>query len=153
MERRRRGDAIHPAITLLEARLRCYRGAEPEARAIVATLRARQAEARALGQTDVLMAPGDEVLCDMVDLATRDAGAPEWDALEERSARYSVGQERIEVLEARALAALRRGRPGEAVTRLSQALAAAERIPNAMGARLRRGLEEATRLQAAEPKS
>jgi hypothetical protein len=58
------------------------------------------------------------------------------------------------VLEARALAALRHGQPEEAVMRLARALAAAERIPNAMGARLRRRLEEATRRRSgAEPPS
>ncbi len=145
LERQRAGDAPRPLVPLLEARLRSYRGEEDAARAIVARIRAGQDRARALGHLDVLMAPAEEVLCDMIDLATRDASPAEWDALEERSARHSVSQERAEVIEARALAALRRGRVEEAITSLERALDMAAAISNAMIPRLRRRLSEAQR--------
>ena len=76
----------------------------------------------------------------IVDLATRDATDTEWDELEGRSARFSVGQERIEVIEARGLAEARRGETLKARTHLERALAIASEIPNVMTRRLERSL-------------
>jgi serine/threonine protein kinase/tetratricopeptide (TPR) repeat protein len=146
IERRLRGDAGRPVVVLLGARFHHGRGDEAEAREIVAAIRARQDEARATGETDALMVPSEAVMCAAVDLATRDADDAEWDELEARSARYSIGQEHIEVLEMRAVAALRRGRAAAAIRQLERAQGAATRIPNVMGARLRRRLAEARRL-------
>ncbi|MDI1432901.1 serine/threonine-protein kinase [Polyangium sorediatum] len=132
----------HPAIVrLLQARLAAYRGDEAEAAAIVAAIRAEQVEGRAQG-TEILV-PSEEVLCSMVELATTDAPAERWDELEERSARSSVGQERIEVLEARALSALRRGRRDDAARQLEVALDVASRVATVMTPRLRRALAAA----------
>ncbi len=127
-------------IKLLGARLHLYRGEEAEARAVAKGLLTESDAARAAGRPDPLQVPSEHVLCAMIDLATRDADAAEWDALEERSALFSVGQEHIEVLEARALAALRRGNRSEARARILRAIAAAARILNGMGDRLRRAL-------------
>ena len=80
----------------------------------------------------------------MIDLATRDADDAEWDALEQRSALFSVGQEHLEVLEARALAALRRGSLVAARAQIFRAIEAAARIPNGMRDRLLRALEATT---------
>jgi tetratricopeptide (TPR) repeat protein len=145
IEHRLRGDGGRPVVVLLGARFHHGRGDEAAAREIVDRIRARQDEARATGETDALMVPSEAVMCAAVDLATRDASAAEWDELEQRSARYSIGQEHVEVLEMRAVAALRRGRAAEAAAQLGKALAASARIPNVMGARLRRRLEEARR--------
>ncbi|HVK70372.1 MAG TPA: protein kinase, partial [Polyangium sp.] len=129
----------HPELVqLLEARIALYRGEEASATAIVGAIRAAQLEARAKG-TEILT-PSEEVLCIMVELATTDAPAERWDELAERSARCSVGQERIEVLEARALTALRRGRRDDAARQLEVALNVASRIANVMAPRLRRAL-------------
>jgi tetratricopeptide (TPR) repeat protein len=143
LERRRTGGPLRPSVALVGARLHHYKGEIAEAREAVRSVRAAHDDASSLEQTDLRMAPAEEILCDMVDLATRGATAEEWDALEDRSSRSSVGMEQIEVLEARAIAALREGRPKEAVTRMEKAILAADRVPNAMGARLRRGLEHA----------
>jgi serine/threonine protein kinase/tetratricopeptide (TPR) repeat protein len=143
LERQRAGDAVRPTTALLEARLLYFRGDEEDAGAVVERIRAHQVAARAAGNTDQLMVPSEEVLCDAIAHALAGADEAAWDELEERAARFSVGQERIEVLEARAVAALRRGRASEAVARMERALALAERIPNAMGARLARRLAEA----------
>jgi hypothetical protein len=97
----------------------------------------------------MLMVPSEEVLCAAVELATRGASDAEWDELEALSAHFSVGHERVEVLEARAVAALRRGRAGEAVKKLEEAIEASSRAPTPMGERLARRLAEARR--AAEP--
>ncbi|MGK4007462.1 protein kinase [Sorangium sp. So ce1036] len=131
----RSGDHHAPtAVTLLTARLRLYRGDEARARAAVQRLRA--ASRGAFGEA---LSPAEDVLCAMVELATSEEDdAAAWAALEERSRRCSVGQERIEVLEARALALHRRGRRAEARAQLERALAAAATIPNVMGGRLRR---------------
>jgi tetratricopeptide (TPR) repeat protein len=142
IEARRMGEAGRPVVALLEARFRLYSGEEDIARAIIERIRERQARARAEEHNDQLMVPSEEVLCAMIDLATREASDEEWDELEERSLRRSVGQERIEVLEARAVAAARRGRADEARRQLDKAIATAARIPNVMGDRLRRRQRE-----------
>lgn len=138
IERRRSGDAGRPLALLLDARLRLGAGDERGARAAWERILAHQEAARAAGRMDARLMPSEEVLLDMVDLATRDAGAAAWEALAARSAQLSVGQERVEVLEARAAAALRRGRAEEARAALARATGAAALIPNAMGARLAR---------------
>ena len=142
IEEHRAGAAVRPVVVLLAARIRLYRGDEAAAREILQRIRAHQAEARRARRVDTLMVPSEEVLASMIDLATRDAGAPEWEDLEARSARFSVGQEHIEVLEMRALAAFRRGRFAEARAQLEKAFAAASHIPNVMSARLHRELAE-----------
>ena len=140
LERKRVGDEARAVVKLLDARLRLYRGEEAEARAVAGGLLRESAAARAAGLPDPLQVPSESVICSMIDLATRAPDDAAWDALEERSALFSVGQEHIEVLEARALAALRRGSLVEARAQLLRAVAAAERIPNSMGDRLRRML-------------
>ncbi len=142
IEEHRAGAAVRPVVVLLAARIRLYRGDEAAAREILQQIRAHQAEARRTNRVDTLMVPSEEVLASMVDLATRAASALEWEDLEARSARFSVGQEQIEVLEVRALTAFRRGQLAEARAQLEKALAAASHIPNVMGARLRRELAE-----------
>ena len=130
----------HPAVVqLLEARVALYRGDAGGAAALVGAIRAEQAEARARG-TEIL-SPSEEVLCSMVELATTDAPGERWDELVTRSARCSVGQERIEVLEARALTSLRRGRRQDAARQLEVALDVASRVANVMTVRLRRTLD------------
>ena len=138
IEQHRFCGASRPVALLLKARFLFYCGAEAEARALFERMREMQEQARAEGLDDALMVPSEEVLCAMIDLATRDGGDGAWDALVDRSAQSSVGQEHIEVLEIRAVAALRRGRLAAARSALAAALLAAERIPNVMGDRLRR---------------
>lgn len=129
-------------VTLLEARLRLYRGDEAGALALAADVRADQERARARGDADAALSPSEDVLCAMIELAATDAGDEPWDALEARALHSSVGQEQIEVLEARALAALRRGRRARAAAQLAKARRAADRIHNIMGDRLRRWIAE-----------
>ena len=136
------GGEGRPVVVLLEARLRLYRGDEGAARTLVARIRARQAEASEQGRSDALMVPSEDVLCAMVELSTRDADAQAWDELIARSASCSVGQEHLEVLEARAIAAERRGRHEEARLGLERAIERAARIPNVMAGRLRRRLAQ-----------
>jgi tetratricopeptide (TPR) repeat protein len=142
INRKLSGDPGRPVVALLEARLRLYRGDVAGARAIAARIRERAAELRRHDEPDTLMAPSEDVICAMVELATTDAGPEAWDALEARSERFSVGQERIEVIETRALAAYNGGRMQEARGHYNRALALTAYIPNAIGARIRRRIGE-----------
>ncbi|WP_437733882.1 serine/threonine-protein kinase [Sorangium sp. So ce1335] len=151
IEQRRFCGACRPVALLLKARFLFYCGDEAEARALFERMLDMQDLARAEGRADALMVPSEEVLCAMIGLATGDGGDGAWDALVDRSAQSSVGQEHIEVLEIRAVAALRRGRLAAARAALSAALRAAERIPNVMGDRLRRHAAALDELDAAEP--
>jgi hypothetical protein len=144
IDRKISGDPGRPVVALLEARLRLYRGEAAAASTITARIRGRQAEIRARGEADTLMAPSEDVLCAMVELVAAGASSDAWDELEARSERFSVGQERIEVVEARALAAQLHGQATEARRHLQRALDLASQIPNAMGARLRRRQAERT---------
>ncbi|WP_437630523.1 protein kinase domain-containing protein [Sorangium sp. So ce854] len=138
LERQQRGDEARPVVQLLLARVLLYRGEETRAREIIEAIRRQQARAAAEGRGGMEMAPSEEVQWSMIDLSTREAGDEAWDALEERSARFSVGQEQIEVIEARARARARRGRHAEARAALERAIEAAGRIPNVMRERLER---------------
>jgi serine/threonine protein kinase/tetratricopeptide (TPR) repeat protein len=127
---RRAAGAPLLAVELLDARMRLYRGDRDGAREIVQRIRARSGGA--------LPVPSEDVLCTMVELSIEEAGEAAWEALEERSAQFSIGQERIEVIEARALAALRQGRVDEGLHQLGRALGMAVSIPNVMRPRLLR---------------
>jgi hypothetical protein len=142
---RRRTDSGGPFGLVLGARLHCHRGQEDAARELVAEARAHQARALAEGRTSALMTPATEALCAMVELSLRDAPASEWDALEASAAVVATEQEQLEVLEMRALTALRRGRPREGHAGLERTLARARGISHMMGARLERELAEAAR--------
>jgi tetratricopeptide (TPR) repeat protein len=143
LDRRISGDPGRAVVALLEARLYLLFGDDAGARAIAGELRERQAQAPVRGGEDAaLMGPSDDVLCSMIELSTRDATDAEWDALEERSERFSVGQERLEVIEARAVASARRGRLGKARRHMERVLDLASRITTAMTPRLERRLAE-----------
>jgi tetratricopeptide (TPR) repeat protein len=146
LDRRLAGGEGRAVIALLDARIALHRGEVSAAATRIATILERQASAREEGHADALLVPSEAVLCTMVELSLRDGSAAEWDELEARSAQCSVGQERIEVIEGRALAALRRGRAEEARGHLARALTLSETIPTVMGDRLRRLRDEAARL-------
>ncbi|EYF03115.1 Serine/threonine protein kinase [Chondromyces apiculatus DSM 436] len=133
----RSGDLHPPAsVVLLWARLRLLQGDEEGALAIAAQVRAAESEA---GQA---LSPSEEVFCAMIELSAGHGTSAAWDALEARSTYCSVGQERVEVLEARGLSAMRRRHRGEAIKHLERALAAAATTPTVMGNRLRRWLSD-----------
>jgi len=137
LEKQRRGEDARPVVLLLGARLLLYRGEFSAARSLIEGIEAREPKGGAK------MAPAEEVLWSMIELSTREASEDEWDALEGRSAQFSVGQEQLEVIEARARAEMRRGRHAEGRATLQRALTAAARIPNVMNERLLRQVSEA----------
>ncbi|MGK3992786.1 serine/threonine-protein kinase [Sorangium sp. So ce1024] len=142
LERHLRGDEARPVVELLLARLLLYKGDERRAREIIEAIQNQHAKAVAEGRGGTPMVPSEEVQWSMIDLATRDASDEAWDELEERSARFSVGQEQIELIEARSRALSRRGRHDEARVALERAIEAAGRIPNVMRERLERQRRE-----------
>ena len=131
--------APRPAAALLRARLLAFQGLMEDARAALAGVRNAVAKARAENREAGLLAPSEEVLLAMVDLSTRPATSAEWDALVALSARDSLEQEPVEVVEMRALTARRQGRQPEAQQAFADALALASRVPNLLEARIRRG--------------
>jgi serine/threonine protein kinase/tetratricopeptide (TPR) repeat protein len=137
IEERRTGGEPRAVIELLGARLDLHCGHLEAARS-----RGRQIRARAGGALPV---PAEDVLCAMVELVTAEGSELQWQALEARSAEFSIGQERIEVIEARAIAAYRAGRVDEARGHLERAIEAAKTIPNVMSTRLTRRMEEILR--------
>lgn len=117
-------------IELLPARLALHRGDLATARDVVAFIRARKRASEP--------APAIDVLCTMAEYASGDVNDAAWEALEARSAQFSIGQERIEVIEARAVSALRRGFVDEARRHIVRAIETARSIPNVMHERLER---------------
>ena len=137
----RRNAGVAPEIVdLLSARIQLYRNDIQGARATVVSIRKAQEKAQLNGVA--LLALSEDLLCAMIELAVDGGSDGDWEALEARSLSTSVGQERIEVLEARALCAFRRGKFPEAAQHFERALEVAARIPNVMEPRLRRALAE-----------
>lgn len=129
IERRHPEVVGRPVAALLHARLLAYRGQSGEARALLEGIRAT------LGPLS--FSASDEVLACMVDLSTRVAAPAEWEALLARSAKDSLEQEPIEVVEMRGLSALRSGERAEARRSFERALEVARGIPNILEPRLR----------------
>jgi serine/threonine protein kinase/tetratricopeptide (TPR) repeat protein len=150
LDRRLSGAEIRPAPALLEAKLHLYRGDKVRVRAILERIRAREVEARTRGEADALLVPSEEVLWSMLDLATQQASDAAWDELEERARRYAPGYEEIEVVESRALWEGWRGNANAARRHLVRALEMVTRVPNALGARLRRRLSQIDATSRAE---
>jgi hypothetical protein len=124
-----------PDTVLLEARTALYRGDLTLARDLALRVRGEGA--------GPLTVPSADVFCSMIELATSDTSDDvAWDALEMRSSRYSMGQERIEVIEARGLSEVRRGHAREARRHFERALQLAAQIPNVLGERIKRRLGE-----------
>jgi tetratricopeptide (TPR) repeat protein len=98
---------------------------------------ARYRAARAQGWPGAEVPPSEAVLAEMVGLCTGEARDAAWEALLARSARDSVEEEPVEVLEMRGRAALRAGRRDVGSAALLEALALAERRPGLLGGRVR----------------
>jgi eukaryotic-like serine/threonine-protein kinase len=121
-----------PETVLLEARIALYRGDIEQARSLAQRVRGEG--------NGPLTVPADDVFCSMVELATSDADDAAWDDLEQRTAKFSVWQERIEVVEARGLLEVRRGNLDAARSHLERAAELAKQIPNVLRDRITRRL-------------
>jgi len=138
--RRRVGQCVRSILmsSLLLARIKLFNGALSEAAGLVAEIKDAQTEARIRGEREVDFVTSDQVLFQMVVLATRQASQQEWRDLLGWSEKASVQGERLEVLEQCAAAARRNGWDSVAQETFSLALSLAEEIPNVMRARLGR---------------
>mgnify|MGYP000222773412 CR=1 FL=1 len=123
-------------IELLRARVTLHRGDIEGARAIAQLIRQGQVAAREQQNGFEILSPSEDVLCKMVELATSTASNADWDALEERSAAYSFGQERIEVVETHALWAMRQDDLVTAERCLEKAIALSAKVKTVMMPRL-----------------
>lgn len=135
-------------MKLLLARIKIASDDFDSARKYLQDFVAAQTQARAEGRKDAELTNSDQILCDMVVLITGDDSDAAWEDLLARSEAHSVQQERIEVVEFRGLAALRRGQPDVARCAFEQAHQLTEEIPNVMGARIRERLNSLDRAKA-----
>src|SRR5262249_3519528 len=129
-----------PVAVLLLARIEAHRGRVDETRRLIAEIEGSLERARGEGRTSVGFSPSDQILFEMVDLASGEATSERWERLLERSRRDSIEQQAIEVAELYGAWALRQGRTEEARRAFEEAAARASRIPNFMDARVGRWL-------------
>jgi tetratricopeptide (TPR) repeat protein len=144
LERRYPEVAPRPSGPLLQARLLAFSGRSEVARPVVDELLSGQKSARSEGRASALLGPSDQVLLGMVDLATRDSTASEWEELCAASARAPMGVDAIELIEMHGLSALRQGR-SEGLEALERALGMAAKAPTLLDGRIRRALELETK--------
>jgi eukaryotic-like serine/threonine-protein kinase len=127
------------------ARLKWYGGDPDAAAAIVAKVTSQQEAAQAAGETDSLLLGSERVTLDQVALALRQGTAEEFDALIARGRELALQpQDIVEIMEWKALTALRAGRREEGVRLLGEAVAEAERSARLALDRVRKRLAEAT---------
>jgi eukaryotic-like serine/threonine-protein kinase len=123
------------------ARSRWYRGDVDGARAIVGRVVAQQADARATGDSESLLSASERLILDQVGLALRLASGAEFDALIARGQELALQpQDIVELMEWKALAALRASRRAEGIGLLREALAQAEKTAQLAVDRVRRQL-------------
>jgi serine/threonine protein kinase/tetratricopeptide (TPR) repeat protein len=132
---------VRPDGRVLLARLLWARGNQTGAQALVDELCRHQEQQRAAGKTEALLFPNDELLLEVLRLATGGGDDAAWEAALARARTTAQGQELIEVLEVRGLCAERAGDLETARAVWQDALAIGERIPNVFGPRLRRRLQ------------
>jgi tetratricopeptide (TPR) repeat protein len=125
---------------LLQARSALYQGDAARARAVLDGVLARQTRELAAGRNDAQLPAMDQLLADMIDLATRPTSDDEWQSLRERCSAADALQELVEVLEARGLKALRAGDRRVARGALEEALAVARAAPGILMNRVAQNL-------------
>jgi tetratricopeptide (TPR) repeat protein len=134
---------------MLLARIKWYEGDVQAAADVARGILEGQAAARASGKNDSLLTPGELVLIEMVDLALRRADDTEFDALVGKARELTLqAMDMVEIMEFKALAALRAGRRADGVRLLEAALAEADRSARLVSDRIRRQLNQATALAA-----
>ena len=117
---------------VLLARIKWYRGEVDSAAQIVQRLLARQGEAQAAGRADAILNASERLALDVVDLALRSCTEPivdeAFDKLIARGRELSLQpQDVVEMIEFKALSALRAGRRPDAQRYFAEALAEAEK--------------------------
>lgn len=124
---------------LLVARIAAYRGEYEEAARLVRSIRARQAAAAGHETAGVGWGPGDDVLLEALELATSGADETRWAAHAAQAAAIELQHEdRLELLECRATAALREGRIEQGRALYVEAVELARQNQNLMSGRVLR---------------
>jgi len=124
----------------LQGRIQIYRGNLAEARAIVETLRALLASAK-VNDPNAVMNRGDDILLRMVELSLETSDDYRWAKLLEEAKRVPLQTyEIVELLEARARNAVRRGEFANAEKLLVEALELAHKSATAVADRVDRSL-------------
>jgi hypothetical protein len=130
---------------LLLARLKWYQGEVDEAREIATRLMQGQSEAAASAKSDALLTPEESIMLEMVGSALRAAPDSEFDELVSKGRRRIMQpMDIVEIMEWKALSALRGGRRDDGLRFLEEALANADHSARLMSVRIRAQLEQAT---------
>jgi tetratricopeptide (TPR) repeat protein len=127
-------------VELLRARSALYRNDVARARAILSEVRERESRELSQGKKDAQLTPGDALLADMLELASREADEAEWASLRARCMADAALQELAEVLEIEGLGALRHGERERGRSVLTEALRVAESAPGLLVNRIAREL-------------
>jgi eukaryotic-like serine/threonine-protein kinase len=129
----------------LLVRLKWYAGDPEAAGELLRALVARQTEAEASGRASGLLLTVERLVVDGVGLALRGAADAEFDALIGKGRELSMqAQDIVELMEMKALSALRGGRREDGIRLLEEALAEADRNARLVSDRVKRQLERAT---------
>jgi tetratricopeptide (TPR) repeat protein len=124
---------------LLMARIEAYRSRYDEAARLVRSIRALQARCAGQEATTVGWGPAEHVMLEALELATSGADDSAWAAHAARAAAVDLQPEdRLELLEFRATAALRSGRTAQARTLYAELVALARQHRNLMSGRVLR---------------
>ena len=127
---------------LLLARVLAHRGDAAGAARVVAGIRQAQAEARAAGQTDAELAPGEELLVETIGLAGAPPDEARWTDVLARAQRLTLQpQDVIEMMELQALSLWRAGEVDKGRAVLDATMAEAGKSAEVMLMRLRRSRE------------
>ena len=128
----------------LLVRLKWYAGDAEAAGELLRALVARQTEAEAAGRASGLLLT-ERLVVDGVGLGLRGAADADFDALIAKGRELSMqAQDIVELMEMKALSALRGGRRDDGIRLLEDALAEADRNARLVSDRVRRQLERAT---------
>jgi eukaryotic-like serine/threonine-protein kinase len=124
------------------ARSQAYRGDVEGARATVERITKRQAEIQSSGDRDSALPPDGQAQLDGVSLWLRGASDEDFDALVARARAFQLqAPDVIEILELKALSALRTGRRADGLRLLEEACADAEKNAAIVLPRLRRQID------------
>jgi eukaryotic-like serine/threonine-protein kinase len=127
---------------VLLARARAYRGDVEGAREVVERITQKQEEIKAEGVGDTALPPDGKALLDGVSLWLKGASDGEFDALLAHARAFPLQpQDVVEIMEFKALSALRTGRRAEGIRFLEEAYADADKNAKVVQDRLRRQLD------------
>ncbi|HVZ71866.1 MAG TPA: protein kinase [Polyangia bacterium] len=132
------------------ARVKAYRGDIDGARALVDKINEKQAKIRAESADAQALPLDGQILLDNIGLFLKGAPDAEFDALRERARTLGIqAQDLIELMEFKALSAIRAGRRDDGIRYIEEALADAEKNAQVVMDRLRRQLDRVSTARAA----